>query len=63
MPTFTEYSSFLVKGSTVLFFAPFLPLDKRLFLVVVVSPCSHRPQGTRTTHFPTAMFALGSALD
>lgn len=30
--TFTEYSSFREKGSTVLFFTPFLPLDKRLFL-------------------------------
>ena len=30
--TFTEYSSFLEKGSTVLFLIPFLPFDKRLFL-------------------------------
>jgi len=30
--TLTEYSSFLEKGSTVLFFTPFLPFDKRLFL-------------------------------
>ena len=33
--TFTEYSSFLEKGSTVLLFTPFLPLDRRLFLGVV----------------------------
>ena len=30
--TFTEYQSFLVKGSCVLFLRPFLPLDNRLFL-------------------------------
>lgn len=36
--TLTEYSSFLEKGSTVLFLIPFLPLDKRLFLEII----SHR---------------------
>lgn len=30
--TFTEYSSLRVKGSTVRFLIPFLPLDRRLFL-------------------------------
>lgn len=33
--TFTEYQSFLVNGSCVRFLRPFLPFDKRLFLVLV----------------------------
>lgn len=36
--TFTEYSSFLEKGSTVLFLIPFLPLERRLFLKEVNQP-------------------------
>lgn len=66
--TFTEYSSLRVKGSTVLFLMPFLPLDKRLFLHEVNTcniPCDPMyaldTVESQTidveTYFPTAMTA------
>lgn len=43
--TLTEYQSFLVKGSCVFFFRPFLPLDSRLFLKISLLPNSSPPTG------------------
>ena len=57
----TEYQSFRVKGSWVLFLRPFLPFDKRLFLIVC--EWAGRRIKVEYAHLPTAMIATYSISD
>lgn len=62
-PTLTEYQSLRVKGSWVLFLSPFLPFERRLFLIRISAYCAlfltvFCKDEREMTDFPTAMIAI-----